>query len=70
MNIGEWVPVTERLPGAGEDVILFWNSRTKDWYEGVYRRDNEEWRSFYTECDYPASEVTHWATISPPQVSP
>lgn len=66
-NRPRWIPVEERLPTAGEEVLSF----SENYGHVVARLDGGKWYAIYTDTEtgepWIRGEVTHWMPLpSPP----
>lgn len=66
----KWIPVTERLPYAADDVLLYFGKEGKTQAAGFMMWDGEDqtWHTYsddgyYTDCE---SAPTHWMPLPEP----
>jgi len=64
-----WIPVEERLPTAGEEVLSF----SENYGHVVARLDGGKWYAIHTDTEtgepWIREEVTHWMPLpEPPEV--
>ena len=64
VTVQEWIPVTERLPEKGEDVLVF-NTR-ENWTGFAWLRPDETWTALGFDFPFDLGEVTHWMPIPQP----
>jgi len=65
---GEWIPVTERLPEDGVDVLVSWGSPESELFIAHWRADEQEWFDDQGKR-VPAVRLTHWMSLpEPPEV--
>ena len=64
VTVQEWIPVTERLPEKGEDVLVF-NIR-ENWTGFAWLRPDETWTALGFDFPFDLGEVTHWMPLPQP----
>jgi hypothetical protein len=70
--LNRWIPVSERLPKAEEEVLTFGSQGRVIGYVGVLGC----WHSVHSDCEtsYPwlcdPGTVTHWMPLPPPPATP
>ena len=64
VTVQEWIPVTERLPEKGEDVLVF-NTR-ENWTGFAWLRPDETWTALGFDFPFDLGEVTHWMPLPQP----
>ena len=68
----EWIPVSERLPDSGQDV-LFYDGTVKKGYFDDFNNIDKTKGKFFWELDptnfhsCPDNNPTHWQPIRPPK---
>ena len=67
--MSQWIPVSERLPEDGVDVLVSWGTPEGELLIAHWRADEREW--FDDEGKrVPAVGVTHWMPLpEPPRAS-
>ena len=64
VTVQEWIPVTERLPEKGEEVLVF--DTRENWTGFAWLRPDETWTALGFDFPLDLGEVTHWMPMTPP----
>ena len=58
VTVQEWIPVTERLPEKGQEVLVF--DTRENWTGFAWLRPDETWTALGFDFPFDLVEVTHW----------
>ena len=61
VTVQEWIPVTERLPEKGEEVLVF--DTRENWTGFAWLRPDETWTALGFDFPFDLGEVTHWMPL-------
>ena len=64
VTVQEWIPVTERLPEKGQEVLVF--DTRENWTGFAWLRPDETWTALGFDFPLDLGEVTHWMPMTPP----
>ena len=64
VTVQEWIPVTERLPEKGEEVLVF--DTRENWTGFAWLRPDETWTALGFDFPFDLGEVTHWMPLPQP----
>ena len=64
VTVQEWIPVTERLPEKGEEVLVF--DTRENWTGFAWLRPDETWTALGFDFPLDLGEVTHWMPMPQP----
>lgn len=64
--MSEWIPVSERLPGYGEDVLLSIDGRVCAVGYIVQTNDERWYEWYYNGWYHPYEDVTAWMPLPEP----
>ena len=64
VTVQEWIPVTERLPEKGEEVLVF--DTRENWTGFAWLRPDETWTALGFDFPFDLGEVTHWMPLPEP----
>ena len=64
VTVQEWIPVTERLPEKGEEVLVF--DTRENWTGFARLRPDETWTALGFDFPFDLGEVTHWMPLPEP----
>ena len=64
VTVQEWIPVTERLPEKGQEVLVF--DTRENWTGFAWLRPDETWTSLGFDFPFDLGEVTHWMPLPKP----
>lgn len=65
VTVQEWIPVSERLPEKGEEVLIF--DTRENWIGFAWLHPDETWTtSLGFDFPFDLEEVTHWMPIPTP----
>jgi hypothetical protein len=61
----KWIPVSERLPGNRDDVLVcrIWWHETRNPQIAWYNEILKEWQILESDGWYPCNKVTHWMPL-------
>ena len=61
VTVQEWIPVTERLPEKGQEVLVF--DTRENWTGFAWLRPDETWTALGFDFPLDLGEVTHWMPL-------
>ena len=61
VTVQEWIPVTERLPEKGQEVLVF--DTRENWTGFAWLRPDETWTALGFDFPFDLGEVTHWMPL-------
>ena len=64
VTVQEWIPVTERLPEKGQEVLVF--DTRENWTGFAWLRPDETWTALGFDFPFDLGEVTHWMPLPKP----
>ena len=64
VTVQEWIPVTERLPEKGQEVLVF--DTRENWTGFAWLRPDETWTAIGFDFPLDLGEVTHWMPLPHP----
>ena len=64
VTVQEWIPVTERLPEKGQEVLVF--DTRENWTGFAWLRPDETWTALGFDFPFDLGEVTHWMPLPQP----
>ena len=64
VTVQEWIPVTERLPEKGQEVLVF--DTRENWTGFAWLRPDETWTALGFDFPFDLGEVTHWMPLPEP----
>ena len=64
VRVQEWIPVTERLPEKGQEVLVF--DTRENWTGFAWLRPDETWTALGFDFPFDLGEVTHWMPLPQP----
>ena len=64
VTVQEWIPVTERLPEKGQEVLVF--DTRENWTGFAWLRPDETWTALGFDFPFDFGEVTHWMPLPQP----
>ena len=64
VTVQEWIPVTERLPEKGQEVLVF--DTRENWTGFAWLRPDETWTILGFDFHFDLGEVTHWMPLPEP----
>ena len=64
VTVQEWIPVTERLPEKGQEVLVF--DTRENWTGFAWLRPDETWTALGLDFPLDLGEVTHWKPMPQP----
>ena len=64
VTVQKWIPVTERLPEKGEEVLVF--DTRENWTGFAWLRPDETWTALGFDFPFDLGEVTHWMPLPQP----
>lgn len=64
VTVQEWIPVTERLPTVGEDVLVF--DTRENWCCFARLYPDRTWTALGFDWPLDLNEVTHWMPLPTP----
>ena len=64
VTVQEWIPVTERLPEKGQEVLVF--DTRENWTGFAWLRPDETWTALGFDFPFDLGEVTHWMPMPQP----
>ena len=64
VTVQEWIPVTERLPNVGEEVLVF--DTRENWIGFAWLHPDKTWTALGFDWPFDFGEVTHWMPLPQP----